>query len=233
MSNIAPSLNAGDTVNPLKSPGDRPKLRGRPRKADATIIGSDILKVAAGMFGEFGYGGTSMEAVAVNAGISKRTLYLRYSDKKTLFKEVLDSIITNARVPDPREFPDLRTCLTFHVDNFFLICADPGMRVIFSMADNSVQSLPELAALGHELTHELGTKRIAQTIADTATKSGEAVRDPEFIAASLLDLATGHTNRVRVLNLDGDAASPSLAGQRIVNLLMASINADSVACRAD
>lgn len=217
--------NTEDTLADDTPHVDRPKLRGRPRKDHAPVIGSDILKAATELFGELGYRGTSMEAVALKVGIAKRTLYVRYPDKASLFKDVVESIITNAKNPEPPEFPDLRTCISFHTENYFVICSDPSMRVLYSIADNDVQNVPELASIGQELTLEIGIKRIAKTIAETARKDGVTVEDPEFIAASLLDLAEGHFTRVKVLKLRSDFASFKYAAERIVNLLMAGIQA--------
>ncbi len=211
---------------------ERVKLRGRPRKEQEAVIDADILGSAISLFGEMGFGGTSMEAVAARGGISKRTLYMRYPDKKALFKAVIDSIVTNARQPDPPAFADMPACLAFHLENFFLICDDPGMRVIFAMSENSVQSLPELAKLDQEFTQELGVRRIAATIADTADRAGLCVPDPAFYAAALLDLAMAHHKRVRTLMLPDDVARTKAVGQRIAALLLAGMQAEADAAIA-
>lgn len=204
----------------------RTKLRGRPSKAQATLIDADILDIAAELFGQLGYTDTSMEAVAARAGVAKRTLYARYPDKTALLKDVINSIIKRAASPEPMEFLDLRSCLSFHVENYFVICEDPAMRVIVSMGDQSVQNIPELAAIGHELTQS-GMEGIARTITETAARTGVAVADPGFFAASLLDLAAGHYTRVRIGKLRSDFASYKFAARRIVSLLVAGIGAEA------
>ena len=203
--------------------GERPKLRGRPGKERATAIDADILAIATAMFGEIGYAATSMEAIAARAGVTKRTLYLRYPSKSELFKNVIDAIVMQAMKPHPTDFPDLRACLGFHVENYYLVRRDPAMRVITNMADMSVQNLPELAALAQEFTHELGTKRIATSIAETAHKTGVAVGDAEFIANSLLDLAGGHFTRADIPRPGGESATLEFTSRRIVRLLMAGL----------
>jgi len=45
------------------------------------------------MFMKFGFDGTSVEAVAEAAGVSKRTVYARYRDKNELFSAVLRNLI--------------------------------------------------------------------------------------------------------------------------------------------
>ncbi|HEX7983307.1 MAG TPA: TetR/AcrR family transcriptional regulator [Duganella sp.] len=203
--------------------GARPKLRGRPGKERAATIDADILAIATAMFGEIGYAATSMEAVAARAGITKRTLYLRYPGKSELFKNVIDAIVMQAMKPQPTDFADLRACLGFHVENYYLVRRDPAMRVITNMADMSVQNLPELAALAQEFTHELGTRRIATSIADTARMTGVDVGDPEFIANALLDLAGGHFSRADMPLPGAEPATRESTSGRIVRLLMAGL----------
>lgn len=51
------------------------------------------------MFMKFGFDGTSVDAVADTAGVSKRTVYARYRDKNELFNAVLRSLIDRWLVP--------------------------------------------------------------------------------------------------------------------------------------
>jgi AcrR family transcriptional regulator len=207
---------------------ERTKLRGRPRKEHAGHIGADILKAAVALFDELGFDGTAMEAVAARAGISKRTLYMRFPDKKALIKEVITSIVGSARNPDPPGFADMRSCLTFHVENFFMICNDPGMRVLIAMSDKPSASTRELSFMGHEVTHELGVLQIVKTIEDTAGRVGMQVHEPGFYATSLLDLAMAHYQRYRALGPAFDIAATEVASKRIVDLLLAGMEADCV-----
>jgi AcrR family transcriptional regulator len=75
--------------------------RGRPSKADAVLLRKRILAAATELFLAEGYGSTSIEAVAVRARISKRTLYDRFEDKRALFAAVVHSIVEQIRpAPD-------------------------------------------------------------------------------------------------------------------------------------
>jgi AcrR family transcriptional regulator len=216
--------------NSQQPSAERPKLRGRPRKEHAGNIDADILSAAIALFDEVGFDGTAMEAVAARAGISKRTLYMRYPDKKALIKAVITSIVGSARNPDPPAFMDMRSCLLFHIENFFMICNDPGMRVLMAMGDKSSQVMRELAPMGQEMTYELGIRHIVQTIVDTAGRTGMRVDAPDFYAASLLDLAMAHYQRLRALGTTVGIAPAQVASIRIVNLLLAGMQAD---CAAD
>jgi TetR/AcrR family transcriptional regulator, mexJK operon transcriptional repressor len=72
---------------------------GRPSRADALRLRQRILEVATELFLAEGYGSTTIEAVAVRAGISKRTFYHRFDDKSALFAAVVHEIIEQIRPP--------------------------------------------------------------------------------------------------------------------------------------
>jgi AcrR family transcriptional regulator len=69
----------------------------RPRRPSPTS--EEFLKKALEMFLEKGFDGTTMEAVTGAAGIAKRTVYLRYGDKKSLFRAAVTRAIEEWIVP--------------------------------------------------------------------------------------------------------------------------------------
>jgi len=70
----------------------------RPRADDPRVrrTRAAVLTAARTLFLRHGYGGTTMEDVAAEAGLTKRTLYNNYSDKDTLFREMVDATIAFA-----------------------------------------------------------------------------------------------------------------------------------------
>ena len=64
-------------------------LRGRPTQAEALAIERRLREAAIEAFVDNGFEGTTMEAVAAAAGITKRTLYAKYADKEALFAAVI------------------------------------------------------------------------------------------------------------------------------------------------
>ena len=74
----------------------RPARRGRggrPTREEAVRRDARLLDVATKLFMERGFDGTSIDAVAVTAGVSKPTVYARYRDKRDLFTAVLRATI--------------------------------------------------------------------------------------------------------------------------------------------
>src|SRR2546426_11426938 len=62
------------------------KTVGRPKDLEKRAA---ILEAAKCLFLSGGYEGTSMDAVAAEAGVSKLTVYNHFSDKETLFAEAV------------------------------------------------------------------------------------------------------------------------------------------------
>ncbi|HEV2675756.1 MAG TPA: TetR/AcrR family transcriptional regulator [Aliidongia sp.] len=64
------------------------KIEGESRSAQKT---REIIQAASMAFLDKGYDGTSMEEIATKAGVSKQTVYKHFTDKETLFGEVVRS----------------------------------------------------------------------------------------------------------------------------------------------
>src|SRR5258707_9088888 len=81
---------------------ERPVRRGaggRPTREEAVRRDARLLDVATTLFMERGFDGTSIDAVAEGAGVSKPTVYARYRDKRDLFAAVLRGRIRDWLAP--------------------------------------------------------------------------------------------------------------------------------------
>src|SRR5215469_10908140 len=75
---------------------------GRPTSSEAAELSDRLRRAAVNAFLENGYEGTTMEAVAQAAGVTKGTLYARYPDKRSLFVAVSSWALTRME-PDTTE----------------------------------------------------------------------------------------------------------------------------------
>jgi TetR/AcrR family transcriptional repressor of mexJK operon len=55
-----------------------------------------VLAAARTLFLRHGYGGTTMEHIAAEAGLTKRTLYNNYGEKDSLFRQMVDDTVAYA-----------------------------------------------------------------------------------------------------------------------------------------
>ena len=67
----------------VKNRGGRPLLEDVPRRNE------HLLDVATGIFVRLGYNATTLDRIAAEAGVAKRTIYARYPDKQALFFAVM------------------------------------------------------------------------------------------------------------------------------------------------
>jgi AcrR family transcriptional regulator len=67
----------------VKNKGGRPLLEDVPRRNE------QLLDVATEIFVRLGYNATTLDRIAAEAGVAKRTIYARYADKQVLFYAVM------------------------------------------------------------------------------------------------------------------------------------------------
>lgn len=89
-----------------------PKRRGRPRSAGADEA---ILAAAIDLAGEVGINGMSMDDLAAHAGVSKSSIYRRWSSKEQL---VLDALRSAMNPFDDVDTGSLRTDLDLYLAEF-------------------------------------------------------------------------------------------------------------------
>jgi TetR/AcrR family transcriptional repressor of mexJK operon len=82
-------------ISSIKNKGGRPLLEDVPRRNE------HLLDVATDIFVRQGYNATTLDRIAAEAGVAKRTIYARYPDKQALFFAVM------RRLSERRVFGDL------------------------------------------------------------------------------------------------------------------------------
>jgi TetR/AcrR family transcriptional repressor of mexJK operon len=74
------------------------RQRARPRADDPRVVRSRaaVVDAARTLFLRHGYAGTTMEEIAAQAGLTKRTLYNNYGDKEALFTQIVADVLAYA-----------------------------------------------------------------------------------------------------------------------------------------
>jgi AcrR family transcriptional regulator len=70
-------------IDSIKNKGGRPLLEDVPRRNER------LLDIATEIFVRQGYNATTLDRIATEAGVAKRTIYARYADKRELFFAVM------------------------------------------------------------------------------------------------------------------------------------------------
>ena len=137
---------------PLRAPpaaGERRRKqrRGRPPRAVAAALTSQIVEAAMHCFLDDGYAATSLERVASLAGVSKRTLYARFRDKPALFAAAVAALIDywRARYPEPgRTPPDLASALAAAGAQMLAVGLSPDGLALFRLLVAEGGRVPDL-----------------------------------------------------------------------------------------
>jgi len=179
--------------------GERVKVkrrgsRGRPRLEDVAGIERKLLAVALKEFMRCGYGGTSLRRIVSVAGISKTTLYSRFSSKEQLFRALMRqqvdhlSAATSLR-PDAGRL-DLVRGLKAYANRTLEISLKGDLLEINRLIYSESQRFPELGAAAAERT-QLGVQQVANFIRDCAIADGIPCSDPEGIAEAFIHMLRG------------------------------------------
>jgi AcrR family transcriptional regulator len=81
----------------------RRPYRSERRREQAAETRTRVLDAAAALFDAHGYEGTTIAAVAADAGVSAETVYARFRNKRTLLGELVERAV---RGGDPRPVPE-------------------------------------------------------------------------------------------------------------------------------
>lgn len=163
--------------------------------------GEAIAAAALRLFLRDGYERTSVDAIAAEAGVSKRTIYSRYGDKESLFLTVLREtfgamLATFRRIADAHLGGDLadaeRDLAAFVSEAALTLTAAPDRIALIRLILTEAPYFPAL------LREEMGQQTMHATLAralDRAAQAGSlAITDPAEAADHLFALTFGQVN---------------------------------------
>jgi TetR/AcrR family transcriptional repressor of mexJK operon len=156
---------------------------GRPRAADVDKLNRDILTAAGELFMDNGFDGTSMDAVAEKARISKRTLYLRHADKSALFNTVMYDLLGRSLVPLELihyESGDLNSDLLAIAHDMVTGVVRPEFVAVYRLVSFEANRRPEF---GHWI-YEVRRRPAVQVIATVLQRHRDELRLTDFERAA-------------------------------------------------
>ncbi|HTJ63498.1 MAG TPA: TetR/AcrR family transcriptional regulator [Alphaproteobacteria bacterium] len=121
---------------------------GRPSRDAVEELDARLIACASRLFMERGYAGTSIEAVAAEAGAGKNTIYRRYPTKADLFQAVVDEQIrTLLRAPDSVAEGDLESGLRQLAVTLLQAALNPETTAFQRLVIAEAERFPEIAAI--------------------------------------------------------------------------------------
>lgn len=209
---------------------------GRPTRAEAARREARIVEVATRLFIERGFDGTSIDAVAEAAGISKPTLYSRYQDKRALFEAVLQDRIREWLAPlsaaaelqalqaTPK---DAATVLDELSRNLLARSNAPGAAALTRCIAAQAMQFPNLAKLAYEEGWLRGVRAVGRLLGVMAEQGQIAIDDPEIAADLFLNLVMGRSSKQALYGIEIDSELQEKRRRAAIALFLAGVRPSS------
>lgn len=165
------------------------KLKGRPSGDEQTLHQEHVLEVSEAEFLANGYSGTSIDAIARKAGVSKLTLYRRFTNKEGLFLAVaMRAVADSSHIPsvrtDDRPAVDVLTDFAVEILNGYLA---PKSLAITRLVVAEAPQFPDIARNYHEQASK-SLAPLAAYLRWLGTNGALAIPDPDRAAMTLTSL---------------------------------------------
>jgi TetR/AcrR family transcriptional regulator, mexJK operon transcriptional repressor len=189
------------------------RLGGRPSREASALLGERILEIATELFFAEGYGGTTIELVAKQAGVSKRTFYHRFPDKPALFGAVVHRIIDRLRPADVSGLfagSGLEEILTRLARAILRAALDPQALALHRVVLAEGGRFPELAvALAERSAGREAVERIGALLQSHAATKDMPLDAARFAATQFLQMVIALPQR-RALGMGRPMTPPEL-----------------------
>lgn len=218
------------TVEPEATP--KRGTGGRPTREEAARREARIVAIATQLFIERGFDGTSIDAVAEAAGVSKPTLYSRYQDKRALFEAVLEERIRSWLAPLSQaaevqaleaEPKDAETVLHDLSRVLLTRSLDPGAAALTRCIAAQALQFPDLAKLAYEEGWLRGVRTVAHLLEVLAAQGQVAVDDTEIAADLFLNLVLGRSSKQALYGIEVDLEVQEKRRRAAVALFLAGV----------
>jgi AcrR family transcriptional regulator len=152
---------------------------GRPRDPTVDLR---VTKAAVQLFGEVGWSGVSIDAVARASGVSKRSIYLRWSNRDSLLSEALAEHVRLPAAPDTGNLRDDLVILATRLVEFYTgPSGGAALRLAFEPSDDVGSSVHEYLRASQVSS--------ARQVVHRAVERGDL--DPDTSVTLLLDTVCG------------------------------------------
>ena len=203
------------------------RARGRPSPEAAAAIDHELQEIALGLFLEHGYGGTSMRQIVAAAGVSKTTLYSRFTSKADLFRAIIiqqiDRLSPSASLKSEHGPLALEAGLRSYANQMLAVSLEGDVLGVNRLIYSESHRFPELGSAAAERT-ALGIARISDFVRNCARNAGRSCSDPRGIAEAFIFMIRGWYVNVILTNRDVPVAERERWVKRAVRALVCGQN---------
>ncbi len=147
----------------------------------------DIVDAAVKLFSEHAYGDVSMDAVAAEAGVSKRTVYSHFTSKEALFAEVMTEYCATVRKQAQlalKECTCLEDSLRGYAQTLLTFLYDPGKIAVLRAFICQAEQFPDLGRRFYESGPGETLRQFSAELARWVKSGDLKLSDPERAAAA-------------------------------------------------
>jgi len=182
-----------------------------------------ILEAAKAMFLEHGYA-VSMDQIAMEAGVSKQTVYARFPCKEELFESVIRGgvdALAGALIDDGKKESVITTLTTFG-GSYQEIILDPQRVAMQRLLIAQAQQFPEIARRFYDGGPEYLRGRLAAYLKTQSAAGRLKIDCPDEAAVHFLGLVKGADQLSALLGLDdaGDVRARKQKVERAVEAFL-------------
>lgn len=185
--------------------------RGRPTQDQVTAIDRKILVAARTLFLEHGYMATSMEAVGVASGVSKRTLYARYPEKSALFHAIVRERLAEWSKLAPFDPVDglrpVSELLSRYGDNFLAGLRIPEVSAFYRLMSAEAPRFPELSRELYTDGHDKAVRHLAKGLEKSMMSARLKMTDSDAVARAFTSALIGWFESESMTRSVGNAES--------------------------
>jgi TetR/AcrR family transcriptional regulator, mexJK operon transcriptional repressor len=163
-----------------------------------------ILVAGRRVFLRSGYRGSSMDAIAAEAKVSKRTLYAHFESKESLFVAIVRDACERVVAPITRGRPhdDVETTLRALGRQFVGVALSPWLNALHRLVVAESVRFPELGRLYYGVAREKLWDVIARYLEEQAGRGVLRIDKPELAAEQFCAILAGHPHVRLQLGVD-------------------------------
>jgi TetR/AcrR family transcriptional regulator, mexJK operon transcriptional repressor len=205
MTSGQPSRHVGHPQAASAHAGSRADSQQPGHEPAAARTRSAIVKTAADLFLRRGYGGTSMDLIAAEAGVARQTIYNQFESKEALFRAIFSAYADEAMMPlaiAARKGVSLRTTLLRLARSHVEKAMHPAKLALHRLVVAEAAHFPELG----RAIYDAGAARVVAHLAEflrEQTRLGHLdVPNPESAAEQFFAMVTAFHQFRALMNVD-------------------------------
>jgi|SRR5262245_17571962 len=164
-----------------------------------------IVKTAADLFLRRGYGGTSMDLIAAEAGVARQTIYNQFESKEALFRAIFSAFADEAMVPlaiAARKGVSLRATLLRLARSHVESALRPSRLALHRLVVSEAAHFPDLG----RAIYDAGAARLVAQLADFLGEQNRLghldVPNPDVAAEQFFAIVTAFQQFRALMNVE-------------------------------